>query len=59
MQMEAIVLSRDDPNALRWLVNPIVRRISKDSLQLSLQRTRIRSKTRDRRCLTTAEAKRS
>jgi len=40
MQMEAIVLSRDVPNTLRWIVNPIVRRVSRDSLQLSLQQTR-------------------
>jgi hypothetical protein len=39
-QMEAMVLSRDVPNALRWIVNPIVRRVSRDSLQLSLQQTR-------------------
>ena len=40
IQMEAMVLSRDVPNALRWIVNPIVRRVSRDSLQLSLQQTR-------------------
>jgi len=40
MQMEVIVLSRDVPNALRWIANPIVRRVSRDSLQLSLEQTR-------------------
>ena len=40
MQMEAIVLSRDVPKALRWIVNPIVRRVSRDSLQLLLEQTR-------------------
>ena len=40
MQMEAIVLSRDIPSALRWMINPIVRRVSRNSLQLSLQQTR-------------------
>jgi hypothetical protein len=40
VQMEAMVLSRDVPKALRWFVNPIVRRVSRDSLQLSLEQTR-------------------
>lgn len=40
LQVEAIVLSRDVPSALRWMVNPIVRRVSRQSLELSMQRTR-------------------
>jgi hypothetical protein len=40
LQMEAIVLSRDVPSALRWIVDPIVRRVSRDSLQQSLRQTR-------------------
>jgi hypothetical protein len=37
VEMEVIVLSRDIPVAVRWLVNPIVRRISKDSMLTSLR----------------------
>jgi hypothetical protein len=40
VQLEVIALSRDIPAALRWLVDPIVRRISKGSLLTSLQKTR-------------------
>jgi hypothetical protein len=40
IQFEAMVLSRDVPGALRWMVDPIVRRVSRESLQLSLQQTR-------------------
>ena len=40
MQVEAIALSRDVPVALRWMIDPIVRRVSRSSLQLSLQQTR-------------------
>jgi hypothetical protein len=40
VQFEALVLSRDVPVALRWMVDPIVRRVSRESIQLSLQQTR-------------------
>jgi len=40
VEVEAIALSRDIPIALRWLVNPIVRRVSKNSMVVSLQQTR-------------------
>jgi hypothetical protein len=40
IEMEAIVLSRDIPMSLRWIVNPIVRRISRSSLTTSLGQTR-------------------
>lgn len=40
IQLEAMVLSRDVPSALRWMVDPIVRRVSRESVQLSLQQTR-------------------
>src|SRR5579872_735043 len=40
MQLDAMVLSRDIPGTLRWFVDPIVRRVSKESLHLSLQQTR-------------------
>jgi hypothetical protein len=39
VELEAIALSRDIPISVRWLVNPIVRRISKGSLLVSLQKT--------------------
>jgi hypothetical protein len=39
IELEAIALSRDIPGSVRWLVNPIVRRVSKGSLLVSLQKT--------------------
>ncbi len=39
IEVEAIVLSRDVPRALRWAITPIVRRVSKDSLITSLRQT--------------------
>jgi hypothetical protein len=38
-EVEAIVLSRDIPVSLRWLVMPIVRRVSRSSLATSLEET--------------------
>jgi hypothetical protein len=40
IEMEAIVLSRGIPAALAWIVNPIVRRTSRDALQTTLSQTR-------------------
>src|SRR5271157_1061862 len=37
VEVEAIALSRDVPVALRWLVNPIVRSVSRNTLLISLQ----------------------
>ena len=37
VEVEAIALSRDIPTALRWVVNPIVRRVSRNSMVVSLQ----------------------
>jgi hypothetical protein len=37
VEVEAIALSRDIPTALRWVVNPIVRRVSGNSMLISLQ----------------------
>jgi hypothetical protein len=37
VELEAIALSRDIPVALRWVVNPIVRRVSRNSMLVSLQ----------------------
>jgi len=39
VEVEAVALSRDIPFTLRWLVDPIVRRISRSSLVTSLQQT--------------------
>ena len=39
VELEAIVLSRDVPGAIRWLVSPTVRRVSKNSMLVSLQKT--------------------
>jgi hypothetical protein len=40
-ELEAIVLSRDIPAALRLFVTPIVRRVSRDSLAVSLHQTKV------------------
>jgi hypothetical protein len=39
LEFEAIGLSRDIPASLRWIVEPLVRRISQTSLSTSLQQT--------------------
>lgn len=39
VELEAAALSRDVPAALRWLVNPVVRRTSRGSMLVSLQKT--------------------
>ena len=46
IEVEAIVLSRDIPSSLRWLVEPIVRRVSRASLLTSLQLTENAVRTR-------------
>jgi hypothetical protein len=40
VELEVIALSRDIPAALRWLIDPIVRRVSRGSLFTSLAETR-------------------
>ncbi len=37
VELEVIVLSRDIPVAVRWMVNPIVRRVSKNAMLTSLR----------------------
>jgi hypothetical protein len=37
IELEAIVLSRDIPTAMRWVVAPIVRRVSKNAMLASLR----------------------
>jgi hypothetical protein len=39
IELEAVALSRDIPGALRWLVDPVVRRTSRNSMIVSLQKT--------------------
>jgi hypothetical protein len=39
IELEAVALSRDIPGALRWLVDPVVRRTSRSSMRVSLQKT--------------------
>jgi hypothetical protein len=39
IELEAIALSRDIPTSLRWIVEHIVRRISRNSLTVSLRQT--------------------
>jgi hypothetical protein len=39
VEIEAMALSRDIPASLRWMVEPIVRRVSRSSLITSLQQT--------------------
>lgn len=39
VELEAIALSRDIPSALRWVVEPIVRKVSRSSLVTSLEQT--------------------
>ncbi len=39
VELEAIALSRDIPVSFRWIVDPVVRRVSRDSLLTSLRQT--------------------
>jgi hypothetical protein len=39
-ELEAVALSRDIPAAFRILVTPIVRRVSRDSMETSLHQTK-------------------
>ena len=39
VELEAVALSREIPISLRWVVEPIIRRIAKNSLQVSLRQT--------------------
>jgi len=40
-ELEAYALSRDIPTAFRFFVNPIVRRVSRDSLAVSLHQAKV------------------
>ncbi len=39
VELEAVALSREVPVTVRWLVNPVVRRTSRGSMLISLQKT--------------------
>jgi hypothetical protein len=39
VELEAAALSRDVPNSLRWIANPVIRRVSKSSMVVSLRNT--------------------
>lgn len=39
IEVEAVALSRDIPAALRWMIDPIVRRVSRSSVATSLRQT--------------------
>ncbi len=39
VELEAIGLSRDIPGSMRWLIEPLVRRVSRSSLATSLEQT--------------------
>jgi hypothetical protein len=39
VELEVVALSRDVPGAIRWLLNPVVRRTSRSSIYVSLQKT--------------------
>ena len=41
IELEAIALSRDIPAAVRFVADPIVRRVSRNSLLISLQQTQV------------------
>ncbi len=45
-ELEALVLSRDIPAAVRVFVTPLVRRVSRDSLATSLHQTRVAVETK-------------
>lgn len=60
VELEVIVLSRDIPMALRWVVNPIVRRVSKNAMLTSLRQMeesvqQLESKTGSRNSRTSRE----
>jgi hypothetical protein len=46
VELEAIGLSRDIPGSMRWLVEPVVRRVSRNSLATSLEQTANAAKER-------------
>jgi hypothetical protein len=47
--LEAIVLSRDIPHSVRWIANPIVNHLSRNSLMATLSQTGEAVETRSAR----------
>lgn len=49
IELEAMALSRDVPSSLRWLIDPIIRRVSRSALETSLRQTEdaVRARTTD------------
>ena len=60
LELEVIGLSRDIPSSVRWLVEPIVRRVSRNSLSTSLRQTenavRMRAELADRKSATSSRS---
>jgi|SRR5580700_8709368 hypothetical protein len=58
IELEAIALSRDIPAALHLVVDPVVRRVSRSSLETSLQQTAdaVRASQRDRGSVTAVKS---
>lgn len=46
LEVEAIALSRDIPSSLRWIVEPIVRRVSRGSISATLRQTEVAVRSR-------------
>ena len=40
LELEAVALTRDVPDSLRWLVNPVMNHLSNDALAITLRETR-------------------
>jgi hypothetical protein len=53
VELEAIALTRDIPASLRWMANPLVARLSRSTLAMSLRQTRegVAASTREPRAL--------
>jgi hypothetical protein len=54
---EMMALSREIPSAVRWMAGPVIRRVAKETLAVSIERTRIAVGTRAR--ATSVAAKRA
>ncbi len=50
VEIEAICLSRDVPITLRWLIDPMIRRLSKSSLTSYMASTALRRAFQEREC---------
>lgn len=50
VEIEAIALSRDIPASLRWFVDPIVKKVSRESIEKSLSQTADATRTHAHQC---------